>query len=104
MFGWGLLLDMMLYNLGKSEVMMDNQVNTTARDAVHQFSHYAKLVDQGREVIITRRGKPSLKLVLATPAPKMTKVERDALVQKALSFRAIKPYGKKFERADAYDE
>jgi antitoxin (DNA-binding transcriptional repressor) of toxin-antitoxin stability system len=83
---------------------MDNQINTTARDAVHQFAHYAKLVDEGREVIITRRGKPSLKLVLAEPAPKMTKAEREALIQKALSFRFIKPYGKKFERSDAYDE
>jgi antitoxin (DNA-binding transcriptional repressor) of toxin-antitoxin stability system len=76
----------------------------TARDAVHNFAHFASLAESGKEIIITRRGKPSLKLVRADPPTAMTKDEREALIKKALSFRFSKPYGKKFERSDAYDE
>ena len=79
-------------------------VTATARDAVHNFAHFANLAESGKEIIITRRGKPSLKLVRAEPPAAMTKAEREALIKKALSFRASRPYGKKFERSDAYDE
>ena len=79
-------------------------VTATARDAVHNFAHFASLAESGKEIIITRRGKPSLKLVRAVPRAVMSKAERDALIVKALSFRASRPYGKKFERSDAYDE
>lgn len=34
--------------------------------------------------------------------PKSTALERAALLRKALSFRMTTPYGKKFERKDAY--
>ncbi len=75
---------------------------TTAREAVHNFTHYAAMVDAGAEVIITRRGRAPLKLVRADFA--LTANNRDTLVQRALSVRSAKPFKGKFVRSEAYDE
>lgn len=75
---------------------------TTAREAVHNFTHYAAMVDAGAEVIITRRGRAPLKLVRADSA--LTANNRDTLVQRALSVRSAKPFKGKFVRSEAYDE
>jgi antitoxin (DNA-binding transcriptional repressor) of toxin-antitoxin stability system len=83
---------------------METPTQVTAREVVHAFAHYAELAERGTEVLIKRRGKPSLKLVRAEPASAMTTAQKEAAIKKALSFRAIRPYGKKFERSDAYDE
>lgn len=83
---------------------MEKLTQATAREVVHAFAHYAEIAERGTEVIIKRRGKPSLKLVRAEPIAAMSAAEKKALIEKALSFRALKPYGKKFERSDAYDE
>ena len=48
--------------------MGERTLLATARDAVHNFTHYAAMVDAGAEVIITRRGRAPLKLVRAEPA------------------------------------
>ena len=82
--------------------MSESTVSTTARDAVHNFAHYAALVDAGAEVVITRRGKSPLKLVRAEPVAAANRQED--LLRLALSFRTLKPYPGKFERSDAYDE
>ena len=82
--------------------MGDRILSTTARDAVHNFTHYAAMVDAGAEVIITRRGRAPLKLVRAEPA--LTAKNREALVQRALSIRSAKPFKGKFLRSEAYDE
>ena len=82
--------------------MSDSTVSTTARDAVHNFTHYAALVDAGVEVVITRRGKSPLKLTRAEPAtPAATHKE---LVARALAIRSSKPFVGKFDRSEAYDE
>ena len=75
---------------------------TTAREAVHNFTHYAAMVDAGAEVIITRRGRAPLKLVRAEPA--LTANNREVLVQRALSIRSAQPFKGKFVRSEAYDE
>ena len=82
--------------------MGERVLSTTARDAVHNFTHYAAMVDAGAEVIITRRGRAPLKLVRAEPA--LTAGNRGALVQRALSIRCAKPFKGKFLRSEAYDE
>jgi antitoxin (DNA-binding transcriptional repressor) of toxin-antitoxin stability system len=79
----------------------DRTLSTTARDAVHNFTHYAAMVDAGAEVIITRRGRASLKLVRAEPV--LAAANRDALVQRALSIRCAKPFEGKFMRSEAYE-
>jgi antitoxin (DNA-binding transcriptional repressor) of toxin-antitoxin stability system len=81
--------------------MTEKALSTTARDAVHRFTHYAALVEAGAEVIITRRGRASLKLVRAesTIAP----VDRKALVEQVLKIRAAKPFQGKFDRNEAYE-
>ena len=81
--------------------MSDRTLSTSARDAVHNFTHYAALVDAGVEVIITRRGRAPLKLVRAEPL--QPQAERDEKLKLALSFRLSKPYPGKFKRMDAYD-
>jgi antitoxin (DNA-binding transcriptional repressor) of toxin-antitoxin stability system len=83
---------------------MESTFTITAREAAHRFAHYTALAASGKEILIKRRGGASVKLVPAEPKAAMTEAEREALIQKALSFRALKPYGKKFERSDAYDE
>ena len=58
-------------------------------------------VAAGEELTVTRYGKPVLKLVQVSPT-EMSPQAREALVRKALSFRMTQPYGKPFERGDAY--
>ena len=61
----------------------------------------AARVAAGEELTVTRYGKVLLKLVPADHEP-MTADARRELVRKALSFRAIRPSHKPFERNDAY--
>lgn len=73
----------------------------TSREVIHNFSAVAARVAAGEELTVTRYGKPVLKLV-QLPGSSLSKVDRAAQMQKALSFRMTAPYGKKFERGDAY--
>jgi antitoxin (DNA-binding transcriptional repressor) of toxin-antitoxin stability system len=75
----------------------------TSREVIHHFSAIAARVAAGEELTVTRYGKPVLKLVQIDPVEISTS-ERDALVRKALSFRMTRPYGKPFERSDAYSD
>lgn len=75
----------------------------TSREVIHNFSAVAARVAAGEELTVTRYGKPVLKLV-QLPATERSDAEHATLVQKALSFRMTAPYGKKFERSDAYQE
>ena len=76
--------------------------SVTSREVIHNFAAVAARVATGEELTVTRYGKPLLKLV-PVPAVEMSKQEREALIQKALSMRMTSPLGKKFERSDAYD-
>jgi antitoxin (DNA-binding transcriptional repressor) of toxin-antitoxin stability system len=82
--------------------MADRTLSTTARDAVHNFTHYAAMVDAGMEVIITRRGRAPLKLVRADSSAGTE--DRQTLIQRALAVRSKKPFKGKFDRSEAYDE
>lgn len=82
--------------------MSERTLLITARDAVHNFTRYAELVDAGAEVIITRRGRASLKLVRVEPLA--NKQSRQALVEQALAIRTAKPFVGKFARSEAYDQ
>ena len=79
----------------------------TAREASHSLGQYLTLTEQGKSFSILRHGKPVAKLIpVNVPAPLS---EKDALarkkkIEKALSFRANRPYGGKFNRMDAYEE
>ena len=79
--------------------MGDRTLLTTAREVVHNFTHYAAMVDAGAEIIITRRGRASLRLVRADPT--LTASNREVLVQRALSVRSAKPFKGKFVRSEA---
>lgn len=82
--------------------MPERTLSTTARDAVHNFTHYAAMVDAGAELIITRRGRASLKLVRAEPAPRSS--NQELLVQRALAVRSTQPFKGKFVRSQAYED
>jgi antitoxin (DNA-binding transcriptional repressor) of toxin-antitoxin stability system len=75
----------------------------TSREVIHNFSAVAARVAAGEELTVTRYGKPLLKLV-QLPTTALSKADRAALVQRALSFRMTAPYGKKFVRSDAYED
>lgn len=75
----------------------------TSREVIHNFSAVAARVAAGEELTVTRYGKPVLKLV-QMPASELSESDRAALVRRALSFRMTAPYGKVFERSDAYEE
>lgn len=75
----------------------------TSREVIHNFSAVAARVAAGEELIVTRYGKPVLKLV-QLPVAELSDADRAALIHKALSFRMTAPYGKAFERSDAYEE
>ncbi len=74
----------------------------TSREVIHNFSAVAARVAAGEELTVTRYGKPVLKLV-QVPSTALGLQERQALVRKAMSFRMTRPFGKQFERSDAYD-
>ena len=74
----------------------------TSREVIHNFSAVAARVAAGEELTVTRYGKPVLKLV-QLPGTPLDASARAALVSKALSFRMTAPYGKVFERSDAYE-
>jgi hypothetical protein len=82
--------------------MSERTLSTSARDAVHRFTHYAAMVEAGAVVIINRRGRVPLKLMLAGPA--QTGKKRAELVRRALAVRAAKPFKGKFARREAYGE
>lgn len=82
--------------------MSERTLSTTARDAVHNFTHYAAMVDAGAELIITRRGRASLKLVRAEPEQR--NANQDLLLQRARAVRSTKPFKGKFIRAQAYED
>ena len=73
----------------------------SSREVIHNFSAVAARVAAGEELTVTRYGKPLLKLVQVS-ATGMSLRDREALVHKALAFRMTQPYGKPFERGDAY--
>jgi antitoxin (DNA-binding transcriptional repressor) of toxin-antitoxin stability system len=75
----------------------------TSREVIHNFSAVAARVAAGEEITVTRYGKPVLKLV-QLPAAELSADDHAALIHKALSFRMTAPYGKAFERSDAYEE
>ena len=74
----------------------------TSREVIHNFSAVAARVAAGEELTVTRYGKPVLKLIPIEPGTPDSQ-DREALVRKALSYRMTRPYGKQFERSDAYD-
>ena len=74
----------------------------TSREVIHNFSAVAARVAAGEELTVTRYGKPVLKLIPIEPGT-LDSQDREALVRKALSYRMTRPYGKQFERSDAYD-
>ncbi len=81
---------------------MVNQSSVTSREVMHNFAAVAARVAAGEELTVTRYGKPVLKLV-QVPAVQMSRQEREALIQQALSMRLTSPMGKTFERSNAYD-
>jgi antitoxin (DNA-binding transcriptional repressor) of toxin-antitoxin stability system len=81
--------------------MERKSLSTTARQAVHNFSHFAALVESGTEVIITRRGRASLRLVLAEANPHAE--DKIAAIERAMAIRSKKPFRGKFNRNEAYD-
>jgi antitoxin (DNA-binding transcriptional repressor) of toxin-antitoxin stability system len=84
--------------------LKDKAMNAvTSREVIHNFSAVAARVAAGEEITVTRYGKPVLKLV-QLPAAELGDAEHAALIRKALSFRMTAPYGKAFERSDAYED
>jgi antitoxin (DNA-binding transcriptional repressor) of toxin-antitoxin stability system len=82
--------------------MTPKTLSTTAREAVHNFSHYTAIAESGTEVIITRRGRASLRLVLAEPSAQGQ--DKAAAIERALAVRSKKPFQGKFNRNEAYDK
>jgi len=76
--------------------------SVTSREVIHNFSAVVARVAAGEELTVTHYGKPVLKLVQFLQA-ELSQSDRLTLLQKALSFRMVTPYGQKFDRADAYD-
>lgn len=81
---------------------MATQSLVSSREVVHNFSAVAARVAAGEELTVTRYGKPVMKLV-QVPALEMSKQEREALIEKALSMRLTGPMDKKSDRRHVYD-
>lgn len=79
--------------------------HVTSRDLVHNFAAIAARVAAGEDLVVTRHGKPIVKIVRPEP-PEKSSQDRAALVQKALAFRMSHNFGQagKFVRDEAYDD
>ena len=79
--------------------------SVTSRELIHNFASIAARVAAGEELVVTRHGKPLVKIVSPTSdtAPNQ---DRAALVSKALSFKLSHNLGvaNKFSRLEAYDD
>lgn len=77
----------------------------TSRDLIHNFAAIAARVAAGEDLVVTRHGKPIVKIVRPEASNEASQ-ERAALVQKALAFRMSQNFGRagKFVRDEAYDE
>ena len=74
----------------------------TSHCVIHNFSAVAARVAAQKKLTVTRYSEPVLELVRIDPSG-ISSRGRDSLVRKALSYRMTRPYGKQFERIDAYD-
>lgn len=73
------------------------------REANQRFTHYIDTVENGEEVLITRRGKPIAKLVPVSSKKSLT-IKQKAALKRTLQ-RMRKGYdlgGKKFNRDESH--
>lgn len=91
------------HTLCLTKFLTDAMNAVTSREVIRNFSAIAARVAAGEELTVTRYGKPVLKLV-QVPGSEPSAAEQAARIRKALSFRMTAPYGKTFERSDAYQE
>lgn len=77
----------------------------TSRELIHNFAAIAARVAAGEELIVTRHGKPLVKIIPPTPNSSAS-ADRAALVRKALAFKLSSGIGNlgHFERGEAYDD
>lgn len=77
----------------------------TSRDLIHNFAAIAARVAAGEDLVVTRHGKPIVKIVRPVAAESATE-GREALIQKALAFRMSQNFGHagRFVRDEAYDD
>ena len=77
----------------------------TSRDLIHNFAAIAARVAAGEDLVVTRHGKPIVKIVRPVADEAATE-GREALIQKALAFRMSQNFGHsgKFVRDEAYDD
>lgn len=74
------------------------------REVNQHLSHYIDIVENGHEVLITRRGQPVAKLVPAQVTRKLTKKQQAAWERIAKFIDPGFNLGKeKFKREDLYD-
>jgi prevent-host-death family protein len=74
------------------------------REANQHLSRYVEMVEEGNEVIITRRGQPIVQLTRVAKKRQLTPVQQR--VFKRLMARMCKGYnvgGKKFDREAAHE-
>ena len=82
---------------------MDTSV--TSRELIHNFAAVVARVAAGEDLVVTRHGKPIVKIIRPETAED-TSTEREALLQKALAFKMNQNFGHagKFVRDEAYDD
>ena len=74
------------------------------RDANQHFAQYINLVEQGEEILITRRGKAIAKLLPVSEHSGLTKAQQAAWERtKKRMQKGYKLGGKKIKRDDIYD-
>lgn len=76
----------------------------TLRDANQNFAKYVREVESGKEIIVTRRGQPVIKLVPASAKRVLTPEQEAALERTRKRLKKGWPLGiGKFDRDSLYD-
>lgn len=74
------------------------------REMNQQFTEYVQKVEQGEEIVITRRGKPIARLVPIDSSETLTSNQKAALARTKARMKKGFDYEEgKFKREDLYD-
>jgi prevent-host-death family protein len=75
----------------------------SVRQANQNFSHYLSLVERGEEFVISKRGQPVARLVVATAQPTQTTAEKFEQAAQWLASYQFKGVRGSFTEEDIYD-
>lgn len=81
------------------------QTQISLREANQHFAHYVKQVEQGHDIVITRRGIPSVKIIAITGKKVLDEQQKAARIRmRAFMDKGYSLGGLRVKRDDIYED